>query len=241
MTTIILVDVLRKYVDLIGAINDDIIFEVDGNGMSVTSVDKSRVAMINAKINPDAFGLLPDEPTKFAVDLVKFRRAINLGKKDDTVAITTEDGTLRLKIGTNLSMTIRQLPIDRINTPRIPDIAYKSEFGIQASELSRIVKATDGVAPALTFKITHKEITLSAEGDTDSVSMSMDNENIEFLEPSEEGYASTVGLEYLQAISKVMSGSDTVKIQLAQDYPVTFALDTGDIDATYVIAPRIDQ
>ncbi len=242
MTIMIPVETLKKYVDLIGAINDDIIFHVDNNGMKVISMDKSRVAMINAELDKDAFGSLPEQPYHFAVDLTKFKRAINLGRSGDIVTITLDDETLKLKIGTSLSMSIRLIAnSDRIGQPKIPTIDYKSEFGIQASELSRIVKATDGVAPAITFRVTHNEINLSAEGDTDSVSLSLDAENIEFLEPSEDGYYSTVGLEYLQAISRVMSGSDEVRIELAQDYPVTFKMDTDGIKAEYVIAPRIDQ
>ena len=235
------VETIKKYTDLIGAINDDIIFEVNDSGMSVTSMDKSRVAMINADLKASAFGSLPDQPTKFAVDLTKFKRAINLGRSGDTVAISSDDEQLSLKIGTNLSMNIRQIPIDRINTPKIPEIAYKSEFSVQASELNRIVRASDGVAPWIGFKVDHKGISIYTEGDTDSVDMSLDSENIEFLEPSDEGYFSMIGLEYIQPITRVMSGNDEVRIKLAQDYPVTFKLNTGEIDATYIIAPRIDQ
>lgn len=235
------VETIKKYTDLIGAINDDIIFEVNDSGMSVTSMDKSRVAMINADLKASAFGSLPDQPTKFAVDLTKFKRAINLGRAGDTVAISSDDELLSLKIGTNLSMNIRQIPIDRINTPKIPEIAYKSEFSVQASELNRIVRASDGVAPWIGFKVNHNGISIYTEGDVDSVDMSLDSEAIEFLEPSDEGYFSMIGLEYIQSITRVMSGNDEVRIKLAQDYPVTFKLDTGEIDATYIIAPRIDQ
>jgi proliferating cell nuclear antigen PCNA len=238
MKLMVPVEKIRKFTDLIGSINDEVILNISDQGLNVVAVDKSSVAMITATLKPDAFGLLPSEPVKFAIDVPKFDKALRLAKAGDIITLTPSESELTIDIGKDMVMTNRLLNIDMNRIPKMPEIAYSSAFTVNASELQRIVRASDGIAPALTLSISHKGCELFSKGDTSSVSLTLDAESVDFTEGE---YFSTVGLEYINAITRVMAGSDSVYIELNQDYPVSFRLNTEDMDVKFLIAPRIDR
>lgn len=239
MSIMIPVEKIRRFTDLISPITDEAIFNVSQEGISVSAVDKSTVAMIDTTLMSDAFGSLPDDSMMFAVDISKLSKAFRLANKEDIIILTPCDGLMKIDIGKSLSMEVRLLDANEIREPRMPDISYSSAFIIPVSELMRIIRASDGIGYTLTFKISHKGVNIYAEGDIESVNLTVDSESIEFVEDGE--YASTVGLDYIARITKALSSSDKVYVEMTQDHPIILKIDDDDIKTTYIIAPRIER
>lgn len=236
MRAMITLSKFKEYVDMIMPITDEANLCFTEKGLQVTSTDIARVSMLNIVLKENAFLLYPETVGNFNVNLQKIQNSLKFGKPADTVILTFVDGSVKINIGTSLSLKYNLLGEINGDIPKIPFLKHATSFRMDPYELQKITRAADDVGHTLRFDTTDEGVAISSEQDGDEVDMQV------ILDPAdieETKYTSSFSLEYLNKIVKVLPRATDIMISLSNEYPLKLTVDSADIFAEYVLAPQI--
>ena len=76
-------EILKGLVGVISTLIDEVKFTIDKEGMSLKAVDPAHVAMVDLKINADAFESYEAEETEIGLDLDKVKEVLKVKMVED--------------------------------------------------------------------------------------------------------------------------------------------------------------
>lgn len=235
-------DVLKSVIDSLSTLVDEAKFQMAPEGIQVLAVDAAHVAMIDLSLTKAAFKNFEADEMELGLDIDKLSDAARLAGADDEVEFELEDeGLLRLEIG-NLTRRMTLVDTSGMTDPKIPDLDLPARIKMPADELERGIKAAEGISDHVSLRATKDEFELSAEGDMDSVNLTLDKKTLLELDVDEE-VRSLFSLDYFSNMVKVAKQAGTVELRLGSDYPVRlkFEFANGEGNVTYLLAPRIES
>jgi len=232
---------LKELTNLLLTLVNEANFELTGEGLSVKAVDASRVAMIILNVKKDGFLEYDVEEEELGVDLDKIKEILKLTSSGDVVEISKEGGKLTFQIG-NLTRSMALIDTSSMNVPRVPNLVLPGKVVIPKSDFVSGIKAAESVSDSVILKLTPMEFEMLAQGDEDSVRLSMPKDMLKEIQ-CEETIKSMYPVDYLLKLAKAMDSADFVTIYLGTDYPVKIVFDIvrGHGEATYLLAPRIES
>ena len=238
-------DFMKTIVDATAILVDEAKFKFDSDGMYGRMVDPAHVGMIDFKMKKEAFDEYEcKEEAEIGVDLEKLKSILRLAASEDIVDLVYEkdEGRLKVKIG-NLTRKIGLLDTSEMPDTKIPSLELPAEIVISTGELYQAIRAAEAVADHVVLMADNESFQIVAQGDTDSVEMRLEKEQLYSLKCNEQ-VKSMFPLDYLSDMVKVAKGkSEEVTINLGTNYPVklTFEVAGGYIKIMYLLAPRIED
>lgn len=236
-------DILRDSIKSISTIVDEAKFKIMGKGIYVRAVDPANVAMVSLELTSDAFDKYEATELELGVDLVRLMDALDMAEKNASVIMEFNEETHKLQLGIGgLSYTLALLDTSTIRKePNVPQLDMPTSVKIDGSTFKRIVKAAEKIGEYITLGIKGDVFFMEAEGDTDRVKLEMTKDEVIDLVPGES--RSLYSLDYLANISKAVSSTTELTIELSIDYPVniSFGLAEGKGSVKYLLAPRIES
>ncbi len=238
-------DFMKTIVDATAILVDEAKFKFDSDGMYGRMVDPAHVGMIDFKMKKEAFDEYEcKEEAEIGVDLEKLKSILRLAASEDIVDLVYEkdEGRLKVKIG-NLTRKIGLLDTSEMPDTKIPSLELPAEIVISTGELYQAIRAAEAVADHVVLMADNESFQIVAQGDTDSVEMKLEKEQLYSLKCNEQ-VKSMFPLDYLSDMVKVAKGkSEEVTINLGTNYPVklTFEVAGGYIKIMYLLAPRIED
>jgi len=182
------------------------------------------------------------EETDLALELRKVKELISLGGADDLIemAYTTDTGVLTLNLG-KIDRNIRPLDPSTVNSPNLPSIDIPSSIEMDGAALAQALRAAKQVGDLVNLSIDASSFTVHVQGQTDSVTVSFDKDELESLNcpnPARSQYS----LTYLVPLSKVFSSLGTVKLGFGESFPLRleFSFNDGAGEVVYFLAPRVE-
>lgn len=235
-------DVLKSVIDSLSTLVDEAKFQIAPEGLQVLAVDAAHVAMIDLSLSKAAFKNFEADEMELGIDIDKLSDATRLAGAEDEVEFELEDeGRLRLEIG-NLTRRMSLVDTSGMTDPKIPDLELPARIKMPADELDRGIKAAEGISDHVALHATKDGFELSAEGDMDSVNLTLDKQTLLEMTVDEEA-RSLFSLDYFSNMVKVAKSAGTVEVRLGNDYPVRlkFEFANGEGEVTYLLAPRIES
>jgi len=238
-------DFMKTIVDATAILVDEAKFKFDSDGMYGRMVDPAHVGMIDFKVKKETFDEYKcEEEAEIGIDLEKLKSILKIAAAGDIVELNyeKEEARLSVKIG-NLTRKIGLLDTSEMPDTKIPSLNLPAEIVVPTIELHQAIRAAEAVADHVVLMADKDSFKILAHGDTDSVEMVLNKEQLYSLK-CEEPVKSMFPLDYLSDMVKVAKGeSEEVTINLGTNYPVklSFEVAGGYIKILYLLAPRIEE
>lgn len=237
-------------VKLLGVINDDMTLNVTPEGMSVTSMDPSHVAMIDLKLKKSAFGKYEvEEPFRLSFTISELRKrleAIEAKKELVTIRHDVTNAKLVLDINEPTSLRRREMKIKLLEpyeeeVPK-PKILFHGNTRILLDDLDRGIKDALMVSEHMKIRAKFGEKTLAfeAEGDLGESLLEI-RDPLDYKNDSDGELSATYTIQYLaNYVNAIKPFSEVVRVEMNTDMPVKITLDgSQDLECDFYLAPCI--
>jgi proliferating cell nuclear antigen len=236
-------DVLRTILDATATLVDEAKLAITPDGVGIKAVDPAHVAMVDLQLRRSAFDEYKADPMEFGLDMDKFREVLKLAGPEDPVDLEydTEHHRLILRIG-NLVRRMSLVDVSGMADPKVPRLDLPAHVTVPASELEKGIRASEAVSDHVALIVNPDSFELRAEGDTDTVNLTLPKSFLPELKTSEK-VRSLFSLDYFTNMIKAAKGSEGVSLNLGNDFPVRLEFDIagGNGHVTYLLAPRIES
>lgn len=234
----------------IGAISnliDEAAFKFTAEGVKLTAMDPSHVALIDFDIPSASFEEYEIGETRvLGLDLIEMSKVVSRAKKDDNFIIELDEDKNRLVLKfEGASIRKFSLPLIEVDDeePPKPELDFSTLAIIQAGIIQDGLKDASLVTDNVRFRVTEDKFIMETESDTGSsqLELSRDSEGLEELNVKEAS-KSMFNINYLEDIIKAVSSSEFIEINLGSDLPIKLNLPIGDGKGQleFLLAPRIE-
>jgi len=227
---------ITAFCDVLRALVPECRLIIGPDVLNVIAVDTANVAMVNINLHKAQFEEFTEEPGEVGMDVVKWKQALDI-MKTGPVTITRQAGKIVFSDGL---YTYTHVPLDPTTIrkrPTCPTMMLPASVVIDAKEYNDTIKAIGVIGDKVRVSIKGTTLELSVEGDTDLI-----RKEIESKDGKENAVAvaSLFSLDYLKETAKAMRDSGTITIHTGKDHPVRFDFDLDGMEASFMIAPRIE-
>ena len=234
---------IKTVVSTIASIVEETRIHADEDGIRIRAVDPANVAMDDIVLEAAAFESYDATSGVLGVDLERFSTIIRLANSGDLVQVSLDLETRKLVVHIDgIEFTMACLDPQTIRAePEIPDLDLPAEATVDRDALDRGVKAADMVGDHVYVRMDEptEALLLSADGDTDEVTLEIPREELSDVTVVEA--ESLFGLDFMKAIVRTIPTGTSVTMTLGTDFPLIMSYDLADGDGhvTRMLAPRI--
>jgi len=238
---------LKDTITAISILVDEATFNITPEAITLRAMDPSRVAMIDFQWPKTAFDEYTcTEPTKLCINISELLKLLRRAGKDETVELTLDEQTARLKI------TIRGNYTRTFNMPTLeameeevptPKVTFKIRAKTTTQGLHQAIEDASLVSDHVRIEADKEKLTLNATGDLMGATIELKKGSGALLDiQAEEPAKATFSLSYLSEIVKAASAtSDLATIEFATDMPIRIDFQQPkEGKLTYYLAPRIE-
>lgn len=241
-------DVLKNSLQSISNVITEGVFQFNEDGVELIAADPAMVAMVDFSIDADAFDEYQcDESTHAGINIEDLYSIIRRAGSGDTVTLSLDEEESKLKItmenNSTRNFSLALLNLDDSDIPSTSDLDFNVTADMETGVLA------DAIGDAA---VVGDSVTVSADDDAVVVASEGDNSNAEFrIEQGSDGLINLDGngpaesmfsLDYLNKMIKAKKLSDTVTVQLGEDFPMRLEFQAPDsVQLGYVLAPRIEE
>ena len=234
---------VREIVEVLSVLNEEAKIVWGENGLVVTIVDGSHVALLSAKIGNECFETYEVEPVDIGLELGKMKDLLSLGGSD-LVEIDYDNavGMMNVRIG-SVPRILRGLDTSTMDNPSLPDLEFNSRATIDSEKLSKSLRAAKFVGELVDFSIDNNQLRVSVQSEAgEGVNVKFESGELGELSCSEPSQ-STYSLQFLEPLTrKLASGiTDEITLQFQEKYPLklTWKTNDGGAEWVYFLAPRV--
>ena len=234
---------VREIVEVLSVLNEEAKIIWGENGLIVTIVDGSHVALLSAKIGNECFETYEVEPVDIGLELGKMKDLLSLGGSD-LVEIDYDKavGMMNVRIGSVLRI-LRGLDTSTMDNPSLPDLEFNSRATIDSEKLSKSLRGAKFVGELVDFSIDNNQLRVSVQSEAgEGVNVKFESGELGELSCSEPSQ-STYSLQFLEPLTrKLASGiTDEITLQFQEKYPLklTWKTNDGGAEWVYFLAPRV--
>lgn len=234
---------LAAFCSTILALTPECRLTINDLGWNTQSVDTANVAMVSANLPKDQFEEFTEsESTEIGMDMPRWKDMLAvMNDKDSTIAIERMKDTCRINISDG-KYTYTHAPLDVTTVrkrPNPPNIALPATIEIAAKEFQEAIKAMGVIADKARLTTDKAGLAIDSEGDTDKLHKVV--EATGKCQVPEVSASSIFSLDYLTDIAKAMKDAGTLTVCVGIDHPVRFDFTLENIEASYLLAPRIER
>ena len=208
------------------------------DGLNVLAVDTANVGMVSVRLPKESFEEFDEESSEIGMDVEKWKTAIDIMKDDGTVTITRDkDGRITLTDGSYNYVHVPLDPTTVRKRPNLPNVKLPASVIIAAKEYYETIRTLGVIGDKGRYTITGNSLEIKSEGDTDEVRRTLPG----MTDRSNKNPASSsFSLDYLKDTAKAMKDAGKITVSLGKDHPVRFDFDYETIEASFILAPRIE-
>lgn len=239
---------LTNLIKAIATIIDEATFQVSPETLKFRGMDPSKTAMVDFELPKDAFSEYEVSKENYlCLQLGRFLKLLKTGTKDESVELSLDEDTARLRIKFTKASDIREFTMPTLESPEdhevpTPKVAFNVNIKMLTSELKNKLEDAILVSNMVKLIAEPKKLVFDAEGDlmTSKAEIKKGSDRLLVYE-SKESSKATYSLTYLMDILKEASVIvDLATIEFSTDMPLKldFNIKTGKFH--YYLAPRIE-
>jgi proliferating cell nuclear antigen len=223
----------QTFLKAISTVQSKCRLHIDETGIKTQVFDSGNVAMVRI-----FFPIKDMTRNLIGFDVAKIEGMFR-NETEETLDIEIEElnakAYLNIQVGksTIKIQTLQEHTIRKDVPP--PDLNLPFQVSIPGNELSNAIKRCYYSSEWCKFIIRNGKFQVATKGDTDEIRTFLSDVSYS------ENISSVLSLDYLKDMMKTMQEADLVTINMTNDHPVQFAFKLGEIEITYLLAPRIDE
>jgi len=246
---------LKKLVDSIKDLVNDVNIEVSSNGLSCQAMDTSHVCLISVLIRADGFEHFRcDRPRSLGMNLKSLASVLKCMGNDDVVTLKADDDGDRLTLMfespghdriADFEMKLMEIDQEQLG---IPENDYSAQVRMPSGEYLRLVRDLSAIGENVTVSVTKDGIKFSASGDIGTANITCrhtphaDKKEKQTIVDLNEPVCLGFAMRYLVNFGKAAGLSDTVTLTLTKDLPVMVEFVMSDAGyVRFFLAPKIDD
>jgi proliferating cell nuclear antigen len=236
-------DVLREVISVVGTLVEEVKLNISSDGMSLRAVDPAHVAMVELVLKAGAFEELKASACEIGVDIEKFREMLKLARAGSVLRLSHDEEKNKLVVTIdNLTRRMSLVDTAGMSDPKVPNVNLPAKVSVKTEELNQGIRASESISDHIALIATPEMFELSAEGETDSVSLKLPKDLLEALE-CKDTVKSLFSLDYFSNMVKSVGNAPSITLNLGTDYPVRIEFDLagGEGHVKYLLAPRIEN
>jgi len=230
---------LTALCDIAAALVPECRLMITEDGVNTAAVDTANVAMIQFRLPKGQFDEFKVEPEKIGMDVTKWKAAIAIMKGDE-ITISRKNGQIVMTDGSYIYTLSPLDPSTIRKRPNVPHLTPMVGLEIDPEKYSETISAMGKIGDEVSLSITDTSLKLIVEGDNNQLMRKIDGVVPDGKASHQKTVSSLFSLDYLKDTAKVMKGAGTITIYLTQDRPVRFDFSLEGIEATFLIAPRLE-
>ena len=206
------------------------------------AIDPANVALIILRVPSNSLdGYSIEEETTIGIDTNNLDNMLKSAKKRDHIKLSLNDNTLTLEIGHIKYSTVVLDPSSVKGIPGNIPSDLPAKIVLDAGLFKEVTNLADIITDHVKLESDENAFTIEARGDIDSLKVELTQ--YELIEFNQEKAVSYFSVEYLKEFNKIASKGDILTILLGTDLPAYFKYDVADgkVEATFVLAPRIEE
>lgn len=246
---------LKKVLEAIHSICDDINWDCTSSGISVQTMDTSHVCLVSLELNSDGFEPYRcDRNITLGLKAQTMLKILKCAGNDDSVTLRAQDSTDTLSIifeSQNSEKTshfdIKLMDIDSEHLG-IPDTQYNAVVKMPSHEFQRVCRDLSQIGDSVLIACTKDGVQFSVQGDigtgkvTLRQSCSVDKEDEQTSIELNEPVQLTFAMRFLNFFTKATPISSTVSLSLKAASPLVVEYPIGDFGhVRFYLAPKIED
>lgn len=234
-------ETLKNAISAISALQQEAVWEISPDGIRIKAVDPAHVAMVTVVVGADAFEHFDCTQCEIGIDLEKLAATLKLTASSDIVGLSTsDDARLIVRAGT-ITRRTNLIDISSLTCPKTPSLDLPAKAALPASDIQRLIKAVDKVSDHISITMGDGRLFISADGDTDAVSMELSESDVEDL-TSTEPTTAMYPLDYMATIFKAIPPASMVSLSIGTDLPIVIEYAPASFcEVSFMLAPRIES
>jgi len=222
---------------------DDFRFEMETKSKSKPKSKSKLKSEVEDEVEVEAVGDAPArEAIEVGIDFVKLLGILGIGGSEVVnLRLDGQAQKLFTQMG-SLAYTISLLDTTSLRKePKVPELEFPVQVIIEIEEFRRTVRAAERIGDHIMLGVDGEEFYMAVEGEMDKLRLTLKKEQLIHLTPGT--LHSLYSLDYIAAMSKGMSHSDNITLNLGKDYPlqIDFEVADGKGKVSYLLAPRIES
>ena len=201
-------------------------------GLSVLSLDKTSVALVDFNMPSKAFSKYEVENESIGINIENFNKIISRARDGESLTINKAKTKITAVFASGNSK--RKYLINTIDVKETKDIVPKvdAKIDIIGSELSNELNDAVSISNFVTLSLSKSGFEVYAKGNIAEMQNECNPDKI-----SEKEAKGTFNLEYLRAMIKGCDKDSMVNLTLANKEPLSIAYDIGEARLRFVLAP----
>ena len=236
-------DTLKEIVTIVSTLVDEAKFSITPDGIRLRAVDPAHVAMVDLKLNKEAFEEYKADESELGIDVTKLEQFLRLAKAGEIIDIMNDEEKRRLNVAVgNTTKRMSLIDTTGMSEPKVPNLNLPAKVTLKIEDISQGIKASESVSDHIALTVTKDSFEMVCEGDTDQVQMKLLKDQLIELE-CEEKVKSLFPLEYFSNMMRAIPSQAKITLNLGNDYPVKieFSIANGNGSVVFLLAPRIES
>ncbi len=247
--------IMKRVIDSIKDLVSQVNIEANESGLSLQAMDSAHISLVNLMLNVNGFSSYRcDKPVFLGISLIELSKIFKMASADDQVTLKTEHENNFLTILFVNSKTFKeaefQLNLLQLESESlgIPDTEYPTTVTLGSSEFSKLIKELNTVAEVIQLAVSDdKQMVLSYKGKAGKGKITLKNviggnENESVVIKCEEAVDALFGLSYLNNFAKGSILSDTVIVNISNQFPMMIQYNIEDFGFLKLyLAPKMDE
>jgi len=236
-------DTLKELVTIVSTLVDEAKFSITADGIQLRAVDPAHVAMVELKLNKEAFEEYKAEDSELGIDVTKLDQFLRLAKAGEAIDIINDEDKRRLNVAVgNTTKKMSLIDTTGMSEPKVPNLNLPAKVSMKIEDISQGIKASESVSDHIALTVTKDSFELVCEGETDQVQLKLLKDQLIELECADK-VKSLFPLEYFSNMIRAIPSQSKITLNLGNDYPVKieFQIAGGNGSVTYLLAPRIES
>ncbi|MEA3255886.1 MAG: proliferating cell nuclear antigen (pcna) [Candidatus Altiarchaeota archaeon] len=230
----------KNSIEAIAALIDEGTLQIDEKGVKIRAMDPSQIALVDLELPSSSFEEYKvEKPVNIGIDFAELSKITRRSRAEDKIELSLEN---RLKMVFK-GETTRSFSLAIIEStsspPKEPKIEFAANVKIAANVLKEALKDAELVSNHVAIKL-NDGFGIKADGDTGSVDIKFQEENILAISVEQEARA-VFALDQLNSLLKASDSQSIILLKMRTDAPVRIEYAIGDGRVVYYLAPRIES
>lgn len=230
----------KNSIEAIAALIDEGTLQIDEKGIKLRAMDPSQIALVDLELPSSSFEEYKvEKPVDIGIDFAELSKITKRSRAEDKIELSLEN-KLKMVFKGDTTRSFSLAIIESTSSPpKEPKIEFTADAKIGASILKEALKDAELVSNHVAIKL-NNGFGIKADGDTGSVDIKFQEENILGLNVKEEVRA-VFALDQLNNLLKASDPQSIILIKMRTDAPLRIEYAIGDGRVIYYLAPRIES
>jgi proliferating cell nuclear antigen len=237
-------EILKDSINAIANLLNEGLFKVNKSGIELKSMDAANVAMVDLKLLTSAFRNFDvDSDTDIGVNIADLTSVLKRAKPTESIGLELKGNSLHIEFsgGVNRAFNIPLLDIQQES--KSPSLNFPATIELKTSVLEDGISDAEIISDAIVLEADPDTFVMRAEGESRKAELKLEKGHDSMINlKAKDHVKSTFPLDYLKKMVKAAKLSDSVILQLGNDYPLRMDFRVVDkVQLGFILAPRIES